>query len=298
MERRRQIDPEAYDEYLRGRFYWNQRTEVSLKQAADYFEQSISKEPGYAAAYAGFADCYAALVYGSYLAPAERFPKARAALQRARELDPQAADVFASEGYMNLYFDWDFAGAARNLKQAIALNPNYAPAHNWLGVLSTAMEDFQAASRTLERARQLDPASLPILTDVAFAQHYSGHNREAEAALRKVFALDPNFPLAHFWMGRVLNAEGDCENALSELGPLTSGPLRNWQPLIAAHGYVSGACGQRNAAHQDLKRLEDLEKTRFVTSYGKALIYSGLEDREQTLVWLRKAVEERSHWMV
>jgi tetratricopeptide (TPR) repeat protein len=298
LERRQAIDSEAYDLYLRGRFYWNQRTEVSLRQAADYFQQTISRAPGYAPAYAGLADSYAALVYGCYLAPAEGFPKVRAALQRARELDPQAPEVFASEGYMNMYFDWDFGTAARNLEHAIALNPNYAPAYDWLGVLRTAMEDFPAASRALERARQLDPASLPILTDVGFELHYSKHDKEAEGSLRKVFALDPNFPLAHFWMGRVLSAEGDCVNALSQLVTLSSGPLRDWQPLIAGHGYVSAACAHRDLAQQDLKRLEDMGKTRFVTSYGKALIHSGLGDREQTLVWLRKAIEERSHWMV
>ena len=298
LERRQAIDSQAYDLYLRGRFYWNQRTEVSLRQAADYFQQTISRAPGYAPAYAGLADSYAALVYGCYLAPAEGFAKVRAALQRARELDPQAPEVFASEGYMNMYFDWDFGAAAQNLEHAIALNPNYAPAYDWLGVLRTAMEDFPAASRAIERARQLDPVSLPILTDVGFELHYSKHNKEAEGALRKVFALDPNFPLAHFWMGRVLSAEGDCANALSQLGTLSSGPLRDWQPLIAGHGYASAACAEQDLAQRDLKRLEDMGKTRFVTSYGKALIHSGLGDREQTLVWIRKAIEERSHWMV
>src|SRR5262249_7807006 len=167
------IDADVYDLYLRGRFYWNQRTEVSLKQAIDYFEQTISRAPAYAPAYSGLADAYAALVYGCYLAPAEGFPKVRAALERARALDPQAAEVFASEGYMNMYFDWDFPTAARNLERAIALNPNYAPAHDWLGVLRTAMEDFPSAHRTLERSRLLDPASLPILTDIGFELHYS-----------------------------------------------------------------------------------------------------------------------------
>ena len=298
LQRRQAIDQEAYDLYLRGRFYWNQRTEVSLRQAVDYFQQTISRAPGYAPAYAGLADAYAALVYGCYLAPAEGFPKVRAALQQARELDPQTPEAFASEGYMNMYFDWDFRTAAKNLEQAIALNPNYAPAYDWLGVLRTAMEDFPGASRALDRARQLDPASLPILTDVGFELHYSNRNEEAEEALRKVFAIDPNFPLAHFWMGRVLNAEGDCPNALRELGALSGSPLRDWQPLIAGHGYVAGACGEQELARQDLKRLEDVGKVRFVTSYGKALIYSGLGDRDQTLVWIRKAVEERSHWMV
>jgi tetratricopeptide (TPR) repeat protein len=206
--------------------------------------------------------------------------------------------VFASEGYMNMYFDWDFPAAARNLKHSIALNPNYAPAQDWLGVLETAMEDFPAASQTLERARALDPGSLPILTDVGFELHYSNRNSEAQEALNRVFRREPNFPLAHFWMGRVLHAMGNCGNALLELQTAAATPLRDWQPFIAAHGHVAGRCGNREAAVEDLHRLEGLEQTRFVTSYGKALIYAGLNDREQVLVWLRKAVQERSHWMV
>jgi tetratricopeptide (TPR) repeat protein len=237
-------------------------------------------------------------VYGCYLAPAEGFPKVRAALQKARVLDPQAAEVLASEGYMNMYFDWDFPAAARNLNQAIALNPNYAPAHDWLGVLETVMEDFPAANRTLQRARVLDPGSLPILTDVGFELHYSNRNIEAQEALNRVFRRDPSFPLAHFWMGRVLHAMGNCGNAMSELQAAAATPLRDWQPFIAAHGHVAGSCGDREAALEDLYSLEGLEQTRFVTSYGKALIYAGLNDREQVLVWLRKAVQERSHWMV
>jgi serine/threonine protein kinase len=296
-DRRPTIDADIYDLYLRGRFYWNQRTEVSLKQAIDYFEQTISRAPAYAPAYSGVADAYAALVYGCYLAPAEGFPKVRAALQKARELDPEAAEVFASEGYMNMYFDWDFQTAARNLEHAIRLNPNYAPAHDWLGVLRIAMGDFPAASRTLERARLLDPASLPILTDVGFELHYSNRNPDAEDALQRVFRRDPNFPLAHFWMGRVLHAMGNCPNALSELQAVAT-PLREWQPFIAAHGHVAGSCGDRETAMEDFHRLETLEQTRFVTSYGKALIHAGLNDKEQVLVWLRKAVQERSHWMV
>jgi serine/threonine protein kinase len=296
-DRRLSVDADVYDLYLRGRFYWNQRTEVSLKQAIDYFEQTRTRAPAYAPAYSGLADAYAALVYGCYLAPAEGFPKVRAALQKARELDPQAAEVFASEGYMNMYFDWDFPTAARNLERAIALNPNYAPAHDWLGVLRTAMEDFPSAHRTLERARLLDPASLPILTDIGFELHYSKRNLEAEDALQRVFRIDPNFPLAHFWMGRVLYDTGNCMKALAELQAART-PLREWQPFIAAHGHVAGGCGDREAALEDLHQFETLEQTRFVTSYGRALIYAGLNDQEQVLVWLRKAVQERSHWMV
>ena len=295
---RQQIAGEAADLYLRGRFYWNQRTEVSLKQAIEYFQQSIDRAPGYAPAYAALADCYAAMVYSCYMAPSTGFAQARAALERASQLDPQAPEVLASEGYLNMYFDWDLLKSARNLERAIASNPNYAAAYDWLGVLYTASKRFADARRAFERARRLDPASLPIRTDLAFHLHYSGRNEEARQELQNILRVDPNFPLAHFWMGRVLSAESNCSGALSELETASSSSLRDWQPVIAAHGHIAGVCGQPSRALEDLRRFDDIARNRFVTSYGYALIYAGLRENEQALIWLRKAVEERSHWLV
>ena len=116
-----------------------------------------------------------------------------------------------------MYFDWDLDKAERNLEQAIAGNPNYATAYDWLGVLFTASKRFAAAQSAFERARRLDPASLPIRTDLAFQLHYSGRNEDARQELQNILRVDPNFPLAHFWMGRVLSSEANCPGALSEL---------------------------------------------------------------------------------
>jgi TolB-like protein/DNA-binding winged helix-turn-helix (wHTH) protein len=296
--RRRQIEGEAADLYLRGRYYWNQRTEVSLKQAIEYLEQSIARAPDYAPAYAALADCYAAMVYSCYLAPATGFERARAVLERAAQLDPQAPEVLASEGYLNMYFDWDLDKASRNLERAIAADPNYAAAYDWLGVLYTASRRFAAAQNAFDHARRLDPASLPIRTDLAFHLHYNGRNNDARRELQSILAVDPNFPLAHFWMGRVLSSEGSCAGALSELETAASSSLRDWQPAIAAHGHIAAVCGQSLQALKDLRRFDDIARKRFVTSYGYALIYAGLSDKEQALIWLRKALEERSHWLV
>jgi len=292
------IDAEAADLYLRGRFYWNQRTEVSLKQAIEYFERAIARAPAYAPAYAALADCYAAMVYSCYVAPTTGFARARAALDRASQLDAHAPEVLASQGYLNLYFDWDLDKAERNLEQAIAGNPNYATAYDWLGVLFTASKRFAAAQTAFERARRLDPASLPIRTDQAFALHYSRRNEDARHELQNILKVDPNFPLAHFWMGRVLSSGANCSGALSELATAASSSLRDWQPVIAAHGHIAGVCGQPSRAREDLRRFDEIAQKRFVTSYGYALIYSGLSEDEQALTWLRKAVEERSHWLV
>ena len=165
-------------------------------------------------------------------------------------------------------------------------------------VLFTASKKFTAARSAFEHARRLDPASLPIRTDLAFHLHYSGLNEDARKELQNILRIDPNFPLAHFWMGRVLSSESNCPGALAELETASSSTLRDWQPVVAAHGYISGVCGQPSRALEDRRRFDDIGRNRFVTSYGYALIYAGLRDKEQALIWLRKAVEERSHWLV
>lgn len=162
----------------------------------------------------------------------------------------------------------------------------------------TASRRFAAARSAFEHARRLDPASLPIRTDWAFHLHYSGRNEDARQELENILKLDSNFPLAHFWMGRVLSSEANCSGALSELETASSSSLRDWQPVIAAHGHIAGKCGQPSRAIEDLRRFDAIARNRFVTSYGYALIYAGLGDKEEALIWLRKAVEERSHWLV
>ena len=138
------------------------------------------------------------------------------------------------------------------------VNPNYATAYDWLGVLFTASKRFAAARSAFEHARRLDPASLPIRTDLAFHLHYSGRNEDARQELQNILRVDPNFPLAHFWMGRVLSSESNCSGALSELETASSSSLRDWQPVIAAHGHIAGVCGQPSRAREDLRRFDDI----------------------------------------
>jgi len=245
------IDPEAYDLYLRGRHGFNQRTEAGLLEAVGYFNRVITLEPSYVAAYAALADSYAALVYGNYLAPSEGFSKARMAIAKARELDPRAAEPLASEGYLNMYFDWDFETAERNLRKALDINPNYAAAHDWLGILFTAQRKFDQSLAELEKARRLDPLSLPILTDIGFQFHYSGRNPEAVRALHAALQLNSGFPPALFWMARIHGTEGRCAESLAGFDSLPAG-LREWQPLIAAEGYVAGKCGMEERARAGL----------------------------------------------
>jgi TolB-like protein/DNA-binding winged helix-turn-helix (wHTH) protein/Tfp pilus assembly protein PilF len=291
------IDPQAYDLYLRGRYALNQRTESSLHTAVGQFERAIAIEPSYVAAHAALADSYAALVYGNYLAPSEGFSRAKGLIAKAKQLDPDAAETWASEGYLNMYFDWDFETAEKNLRKAIELNPSYAAAHDWLGVLLTAEEKFREARAELESARAMDPLSLPILTDIGFELHYAGRNQEALEALRAPLALNAGFPPALFWMGRIYGTEGRCEEAFHAFNAFPAA-LGEWQPLIAAEGYLAGKCGMRERARASLETFRLLAQKRYVTSYGVALVHAGLGDAAETLLSLRKAYDERSHWMV
>lgn len=289
------IDVAAHESYLRGRSAWNQRTETSLEDAISFFKHAIERQPSYVAAHAALADAYAAQVYSNFVAPTGGFSDARAEINEALRLDPQSAEALASKGYLEMYFDWNFKAAEQDLRSAIALNPNYATAHDWLGVLLTAQERFDESRAELARAQRLDPLSPPILTDIGFELHYSKRNRDAIESLRSALVLNPRFPLAHFWLGRVYSTQGQCTEALAEFAQFST---PEWQPLVAAQGQTYGRCGMREAALASLATFRKLAQSRYVTSYGVALVNAGLGDKDAALFWLRKALDERSHWLV
>jgi TolB-like protein/DNA-binding winged helix-turn-helix (wHTH) protein len=293
----RRIDSDAYNAYLRGRYFWNLRDETGLDKASQYFREAIDRAPDYGAAYAGLADAQSLLAYGNYRAPTEAFSKARVAAEKALELDPMAAEPHASMGYIKLYYDWDFLGAERELKRAVELNSNYATAHDWLGYVLTARRNFSLAGSEFRAALNLDPLSVPVRTDAGFGLHYAGDQPGASRELRSALEMNPRFAMAHFWLGRVFGAMGQCENALTEL-TASEPALRDWQPLMAAKGHMLGKCGQPEGAEAILARFAELSKTRYATSYGVALVHAGLGHDEEALNALERAFEERSHWLV
>ena len=293
----RRVETDAYNAYLRGRYFWNLRDEASLGQARRYFREAIDRAPAYAAAYAGLADAQSLLAYGNYEAPTEAFSKARAAAEKALELDPLSAEAHASSGYIKLYYDWDFPGAERELRRAIDLNSNLATAHDWLGYLLTVRGNFALARREFQNALRLDPLSVPVVTDGGFGLHYGGDQQGAIRELNSALEMNPRFAHAHFWRARVYGEMGDCEKALTEL-TASERALGEWQPFLAAKGHFLGKCGQPDQAEALLGRFAELKKTRYATSYGIALIHAGLGQKEAALNALERAFEERSHWLV
>ena len=291
------VDPAAYESYLRGRSFWNQRSEAALLKAIEQFNKAIETDPGYAPAYSGLADCYTTLGYLSYLDPRDAFPRARDAATKATELDPSLAEAYASLAYYNLYHAWDWVAAENEFKKAIELNPNYATAHDWYSYYLTAMGRLDEATREINRAHELDPLSVTIATDIGFNYFYRRNYDEAIGQLRTTLAVSPKFPLAHLWLGRAYQQKKMYAEALDEFNK-TDDALPGWVVTLAGTGNAYGEWGHRTEANQVLQRLSELSREKYVTPYGVALVYAGLGDRTQAFAWLNRAYEGRSHWLV
>lgn len=291
------VDPVAYESYLRGRSFWNQRSEASLLKAIDQFNKAIEVDPAYAPAYSGLADCYTTLGYLSYLDPLDAFPRARDAAGKALELDPSLAEAHASLAYYNLYHAWNWTEAENEFKKAIELNPNYATAHDWYSYYLTAMGRFDEAWKEVNRAHDLDPLSVTISTDIGFNQYYRRSYDEAINQLRATLVISPKFPLAHLWLGRAYQQKKMYSEAIDEFNK-TDAALPGWVVTIAGMGHAYGEWGHQAEAKQVLVRLNQMAREKYVTPYGVALVYAGLGDKDQAFAWLNKAVAGRSHWLV
>jgi TolB-like protein/Flp pilus assembly protein TadD len=294
----RNVLPVAYDAYVRGRHAWDKRGESDLHEAIRFFQESIDADPTYAPAYAGMADCYAQLGYGSYISPEDAFPRARAAARKALELDPTLAEAHASLGYALMYYDWNFSGAEAEYKRAIELNPNYAIAHQWYSYLLTAMErPLSDAEREIATAKSLDPLSVPINIDRAYILHYYDRNEEALRAVNLALEMNPKYAPGYFWLGRIYTAQGrysDAETALQKIGA-----LRTWTPAMAVQGYLYAKSGRPQEARNALVEFDELVRQgRYASGYAIAVIYAGLGDRERVFSYLDAAYRERSHWLV
>ena len=288
---------DAYLNYLRGRQFWNKRTEESLKQAIRFFEEALSIDKNYAMAYSGLADCYAVLALLEFMAPKEAFPKAEQAIQRALRLNPDLAEAHTSLGLVKFQYAWDWNAAERELKQAIDLNPNYAIAHHFYADYLKAMGRFDEALGQIEKARELDPLSLAINTGVGHVLYLSRQYDRAIEEYRRAVELDPNFMATHVWFGRPYLEKGMYAEAISELEIAVR--LSGESTLaLAMLGHGLASAGRRDEVMPILEKLRERAKIQYVPSYWIAVIYNGFRDRGQVIYWLQKAFQERSSWLV
>ena len=276
---------EAYQLYHRGLDYFYKSTPETTLKAREYFQQGIDKDPFYPQAYAGLAGTY---VYFSELPPKEAMPKAKAAARKALELDDGLAETHVSMGWVSLYYDWDWVTAGKHFERAIALNPSSPLAHleyaNYLSALGRSNESLAETQRALD----LDPVSPLFNSDFAWQLYASRRFDGAIELYRKTLEFDPSFPPARFGLGFAYAAKGMYRKALAEFEKL---PPDQRDVRLA---YVHARMGETSQALRILDELKARSKQSYVPASAFAMIYLGLEDKDQAFTWLEKAYEERS----
>ncbi len=289
-------NPEAYELYLKGRFFWNRRTGADLRTAIDYFNHAIAKDPNYALAHAGLADCYDLLHEYSDLSPKESFPKAKAAAIKALELDDTLGEAHTSLAYSLINYDWDWRGAEREYQRAIQLNPNYATARQWYAECLSILGRHIEAIAEIKRAQELDPLSLIINQGVGGKYLYARRYDEAMAQFQRTLELYPHFPPTHQRLGWCYAQKRMYEEAIAEMQKAVefSG---NSPQMIAALGYAYAAAGRRDTAQGIIAELERRSKESYVDEYFVATIFAALGEKDGAFALLNKACAERSYWM-
>ena len=289
-------NPEAYQLYLKGRFYWNKRTGGALKKSIDYFNQAIEKDSNFALAYAGLADSY--VVPANPLPPKENMPKGKAAALKALELDDTLAEAHTSLGRILAVYDWNWTGAEKEFKRAIELNPRYAVAHQWYGDFLTVTGRSNETIAEEKLAQELDPLSLIINFDLALAFYYAHDYDQAIEQIRKTLELDPNFPPAYQFLPAAYEEKGNYGEAIAESQRtfLVKGGSE-WSFSMAGLGHVYAVSGQKREAQAVLDELKQFSEHQYIPATSVALIYAGLGDKNQAFAWLEKAYEEHSFQM-
>jgi TolB-like protein/Tfp pilus assembly protein PilF len=284
-------NPDAHELYLKGRHFWNLRTEANLKKALEYFQQAIEKDPSYALAYTGLADCYSIIPNYADRPPKEDYARALAAAHRAIELDDSLAEAHTALANA-LGADLQFAAAETEFKRAFALDPNYASAHQWYGECLQSLGRFDESIAELQGARDLDPLSLIINTILASAYYTAGRNEEALQQLQRVFDLDSSFGVAYWVRGQILETKGELDKAIKDYNKAQDAtPTDQTQAMIAC---VYARSGRVADARKILNELMTESQHSYVSSYSLAQIQATLGNKDEAVRLLEKAYDERS----
>jgi len=284
-------NPEAYELYLKGRFFWNKRTGADLFKAIDYFKQAIAKDPNYALAYSGLADSYLLLPPYGAAAPKDSVPQAKAAVKKALELDDALAEAHASAGRILSGFDFDSQQAIIEFERALQLNPNYATAHHWFGAGPLlALGRFDESIVEAKRSIELDPLSMINNADFGNDYYYARRYDEAIAQLRKTLEIEPRFYLAHYYLAEALQLRGQLSEAISEYRKATE--LDDDPFALALLGQAYARSGRSDDARKIMARLNEEAKSRYVAAYGIAVVFLGMRDKNHAMDELERAYRE------
>jgi tetratricopeptide (TPR) repeat protein len=279
------VNPEAYELYLRGKFFAEKRTGADLRKSIEYYDQAIAKDPNYPLAYVGLADSQMLLTAYGALSTKEAAAPARAALKKALELDDSLAQAHASSGLLAT-LELDLKRAIPELERAIQLNPNYATAHHWIALPLTAIGQSDRGIAEGKRAIELDPLSLIINADLCWVYFNSRHYDEAEAQARKTLEMDSHFYVAHYYLGEALQFKGKLTDAIAEFQKAVE--LNNDPFSLAMLGQAYAHQGKTDEAQKVLARLREQAKSQYVSPYAFAVVLTALGDKA-------KAIDELEH---
>jgi len=291
LVRRYTVNLKAYNLYLQGLFFLNKRTEEGVRRAIDYFQKAIEEDPSYALAYVGLADSHSILGSYGWLPPKEVYPKAKAMVEKALEIDSSLGEAHASLGMINTNYDWDWSAAEIQYRRAIELNPNYANAHQWFALHLAHMARFEEAMSEVRRAQELDPLSLPIMATVGSILFYQREYDHAVDELSKALEIDPNFGPILGYLGRIYAMKEHFKEAID----LTQKAIRNggysWGVPILAATYAKS--GEKSKAEELLHELEALSRKKYVPASSISLIYGSLGALDKVFELAEKAYQER-----
>ena len=274
------VNPEAYELYLKGRFFWNKRTGDDLRKSIGYLKQAIAKDPGYALAYAALADSYGILRFYGGASPDESIVPAAAAAKKALELDDSLAEAHASLGLIATE-ELELHRGVSELERAVQLNPNYATAHHWLSLALTALGQSDRCVAKLKRALELDPLSMVINADLSIGYLYARRYDEAEAQARKTLEIDPRSFLAHYYLGMALQLKGRLKEAIPEFQKAVELNHDPYSMSMLVQGYARN--GQTDEARKLLARLNEMAKSTQVPEYAFALAYTSLGEKDRAI---------------
>jgi TolB-like protein/DNA-binding winged helix-turn-helix (wHTH) protein/Tfp pilus assembly protein PilF len=295
----RPVSTQSYENYLKGRYYWNKRSQEGLTKAIDYFQLAIEQDPNYALAYAGLADCYS--IIGSAIVgtvPAsEVAPKARAAALKSLELDNTLAEAQTSLATVRFNYDWDWNAAASGFRRAVELNPSYATAYQRNSLYLMSMGRTSESIAEMNRAHDLDPLSVSMNFSLGWRLYMAREYDQAIEQLRNTIDMDPDFVLPHLVLGQAYEQKKMYDQAIAELRRAAD-ISQSSPPAIAALARIYAVSGRTSEARKLLDQLMEQSKKRYVSPFYVAIVYAGLGENDQALDWIEKAYKDRSNAIV
>jgi TolB-like protein/Tfp pilus assembly protein PilF len=287
---------EAYDLYVKGRYFWNKRTENDLLKSLDYFEDAIKIDPGFALAWSGKADTYNMLCGYGYMRSIDGHREAKIAAEHALELNPKSAEAYTALGWVNAFYNYDWAESMSSFELALEYEPSYSTAHSWYAWILVIQGNYDLAQQHILIARSLDPLSNIILASAGWIFYVSGSYEKAHDLFNSAIELNPDFPRFHMWMGWNYMVNHQYDSALLHLEKAVV--LSNRHPqYLSGLGFCYGAAGQKDKAGEVLNEIMETSEKRYVSNYDIGLGLLGTGQEKLAIEFLEKAYQERDVWI-